>query len=168
MEEPRLRALAVVGAGAHAAAGRHADDDVGLLAPAPVDFGQVVDDLVESTGHKIAELHFHHGLLAGDGQSKGGSHDGRFAEWRVAHAFLAKGVHKTVGHLEHPAVGADVLAHEHEVRMFFHAQAQPFGDGVDEPHVPLASFRSVGQTVGRARGKPVVQFFPSVGLHHGL
>ena len=76
VEEPSLGALAVVRPGADPAACGHAHDDVGLLAPTPMDLGEVVDDLVEAARHKVAELHLDHGLLAGNRQPEARTHNG--------------------------------------------------------------------------------------------
>ena len=139
MEEPCLRALAVVGSGPDAASGGHADDHIGRLSPPPMDFGEIVDDLVEATRHKVAELHFHHRLLAGDGQPQSRAHNGGLAKGSVPHASLAKGVDKPIGDLEDAPVGSNVLAHQHQVGVLFHAGAKALRDGVDE-----AKFSSLG------------------------
>ena len=168
MEEPRLGALAVVGACAHTAPCRHSDDDVRSLSPTPVNLCEVVDDLVEATSDEVAELHFHHGLLAGDRQTEAGADDGRFAQRGVAHALLSEGVHKSIGHFEDAAVRSDVLSHEYKAWMFLHACTQPFGDGVDEPHFTVTSVRDFLEALGRFWGVTVVEFFRGVCLDGGL
>ena len=168
VEEPRLGALAVVGACAHAAPCRHPHDNVRSLSPTPVDLGEVVDDLVEAAGDEVAELHFHHGLLAGNRQAKASADDGRFAQRSVAHTLLAKGVDEPIGHFEDTAVRADILAHEHEAWMLLHACAQPLRDGVDEPHLTVTSIGCLFQSLRCSWSKAVVQFLRGVRLDLGL
>ena len=102
---------------------------------------EVVDDLVEAACHKVAELHLDHGLLAGNRQPEPCTHNGRFAQRGVSDAAFAELVHESVGDFEHTAIGADVLPHEHEVGMAFHAGPQSLGDGVDEPQFPAVGLR---------------------------
>ena len=161
VEKPRFCGLAVERSGPHVSARRHADDYVGLLAPAPVDFGEVVDDLVEADRDEVAELHLHHGFLAGNAQAQGRANNGRFAQWRVAHAFFAKSLHKSVRHFEHAPVLGDVLPHEHKLWKSLHGLPHAFTDGVDQPQIPNAFRRQLG--FGGPLGcwhwrKPVPQF----------
>lgn len=132
VEEPGFGALGVERAGGDAAAGGHADDDVSGSAPAPVDFGQIVDNLIESTRHEIAELHFDHGLAAGNRQAQRGADDRRLAQGRVADAVLAEAVDEALGDLEDAAVLGDVLAHQDEAGVGVEGFGEALGDGVDQ------------------------------------
>ena len=161
MEKPRFCGLAVERSGPYVSARRHADDYVGLLSPAPVDFGEVVDDLVEADRDEVAELHLHHGFLAGNAQPQGGTYNGRLTQRCVAHAFLAKSLHKSVRHFEHAPVLGDVLPHEHKLWKSLHGLPHAFTDGVNQPQIPSAFRRQLG--FGGPLGcwhwrKPVPQF----------
>jgi hypothetical protein len=66
MEKPSLVGLGMEGSRSYACTRGHSDDDVGVLAPAVVDFCKVIDDLVEADGDEIGKLHFDHGLVTFD------------------------------------------------------------------------------------------------------
>ena len=144
----------------------HAHDDIRILTPAPVNLGEVVDDLVEPASDKVTELHFHHGLLARDGQAQARAHDGRLAQWRVSNALLTEGVDKPIRHLEHASIRADVLPHKYQIGVLLHACSQALGDGVDEAKLSFATVWRDMQALGRAGRKSIVQFFKGVG-HNG-
>ena len=123
------------GARRNASTGRHPHHHIGILSPAPVELGEVVDDLVESAGHKVGELHFHHGLRSGDRQPEPRAHNGTLAEWCVADAVFTEQVDESIGHLEHAAVGSDVLAHQDQFGVALHGLTKAFGHRVDEPQL---------------------------------
>ena len=65
MEEPRLVGLTVEWTGCDPRSSRHAHDHIRVLSPAPMELGQIVDDLVESAGHEVGELPLDQGLGPG-------------------------------------------------------------------------------------------------------
>src|SRR5690606_17228238 len=127
MEKPAFRTLGMKGTGRGAGTGRHADNDVRRLPPAPMDLGQVVHDLVEPLRDKVCELHFNHRLHAPDGKAQRGPHHGRFTQWRIAYALRAKLLQEAFCDFKHTTITPDILAHKHELRISFHALAQPCG-----------------------------------------
>ena len=70
-----------------------------------------IDDLVESHGDEIAELHFHHGFFIGDAQAESGTDDGGFAERCIPNPILAETLHKPFGDFEHASIVSDILSH---------------------------------------------------------
>ena len=132
MDKPRFVALRMKWASCRARASRHAHHNICFLAPAPVHFGQIIDNLIETNTHEIGKLHLYHCLHARNAQAQTGANDGRFAKWCVAHAVFAKSGNKAFGNFKSATVFGDILPHEHELRMLLHGHAQTVLNGVDE------------------------------------
>src|SRR5688572_14170078 len=120
MEKPGLGALAVKWSGPDTCPCGHAHHHIGGLGPTIMALGHIVDDLVETTGHKIGELHFNNGLVTHDGESVTRSKYGGFGDGGISDTSLAELLVKIFGDLKHTAVFCYVLTHEHGVGKFFH------------------------------------------------
>jgi len=107
--------------------------------PAPL--RQVVADLGDALAHEIGELHLHHGLHALDAEAERRAQDRALAQGCVAHAPFPEPLHEAFRDLERTAVFGDVLAHEHQVRMPFHALGKPLLDGVDHARFATTGIR---------------------------
>src|SRR5579884_3944613 len=94
----------------HACAGGPADHQRYSRAPAVVDFGGHVHNLVEPAGDEIHELHLRHRTHTHQCRAHGSPHDGGFANGGVDDSFLAEPLQHSGGHFERAAVSADVLA----------------------------------------------------------
>src|SRR6478672_6950502 len=120
MYKPGFIALAVKGPCTNPATRRHAYHNVRLLAPAVMDLGQVINDLVKTYCNKIRKLHFHHALESFETQSECRTHNGTFTQWRIPHPTLAKFLYKSFRDLEGPAIFSNVLTHQHKIFMLLH------------------------------------------------
>src|SRR5690606_26711428 len=113
--------------GTRAAAGGHTDHHVRMLSPTPVQLRQVVDDLVETAGDEVGELHFHHTLESAEAQAQANADNGAFAKRRIAHAVPAEFIQKALCDLENAAVIGNVLPHQDQVGVPAHGFAQSVG-----------------------------------------
>ena len=123
MREPGFIALGVERACAHACPCWHAYHHIGILAPAVMYLGQVIDDLIKAHRYEIGELHFHHAFKTLYAQAQCGAHDSTFAQRRVAHALAAILLHHAFCNLERAAIFGYILTHKHQVRIAVHALA---------------------------------------------
>ncbi len=137
--EQRLRRLAVVLDGADSARVRDADDDgqLDLAQRAGVHLGELRDDLVVGREDETVELDLHDRPVAAQGETDRGADDAGLRERRVHHPVGAEVLGQAVGHAEHPAEGADVLAHEHDLLVALQGLAHARVDRLGERH-PLA------------------------------
>jgi len=132
MEKPGFVGLGVKRACGRTGTGWHADDDIGLLSPAVMNFSEVVHDLVETHAHKVCKLHLDHGFVAFDREAKACADDGAFAKWGIAHSIASELGFEAIGNFENSSIFSDVLTHEDQVRIFFHGLTEPIADGIDE------------------------------------
>ena len=115
--EPRLGVLAVIRAGVAQAAPRHAHDHRHFAAPAIADLRGVVDELIESGGDEIVELHFADRPQPGQRGADAHAEHGAFGERRVADA-IAVLLEQRAQQQERVAVlAADVLAVDEHARI---------------------------------------------------
>ena len=117
--KPSFRRLAMKRSGNHACARRHANHQISLLAPAVVKFCRLVADLGHGLRHKIAELHFNHGLKALDRKPYARTYDRRFTQRRVANSVCSVAIHEAFCGLKYPAVFGDILTHEYQIFVAF-------------------------------------------------
>ena len=99
--------------------GWHADDDIGSLSPAVMNFGQVIYDLVKTDSRKIGKLHFHNRLISFQGKSQCGTYDGTFTKWRIAHPFSSEFFQKTFSNLKGTSIFRNILAHQDQIILLF-------------------------------------------------
>ncbi len=144
MGEPSLVALAVERTRRHTRTRRHADDHIGPLSPAVMDLRKIVAYLGHPFGNEIGKLHLHHGLHALHGEPEPCADNGRFAKRCIAYPLGSVTLLQTFGGLEHTPVGPDVLAHENKFRMRLHGLIQCLRDGIQQAHLPFASFGRLG------------------------
>ena len=133
MGKPGLVALRMEWPCTHAATGRHTNDNIGICAPAIVEFRQVVDDLVKTTGHKIGKLHFHHGFITFQAKSERCTHDGRFTKRGIPDPPFPKFFGKTIGYFKHAPIIRYVLSHQNEIVVPLHGSAEAVRDSINEP-----------------------------------
>ena len=115
--EPRLGVLAVVRTGIAQPAPRHPHHHRHLAAPPVADLGGVVDQLVETGGHEIVELHLADRPLAGQRRADTHAEHRAFGQRRVEDA-IAELLEQRPQQQERVAVGAaDVLAVDEDARI---------------------------------------------------
>ena len=153
MGKPSLVRLGVKRPRTYPGPGRHTDHNAGFLTPAIMDFGQIVDDLIEATGHKIRKLHFDHGPLACDGKAQSSANNRRFAERGVANPARPVTLHQSLGGFENPTVRAYILTHEDQSRVPFHGLIKAFTHRVHQTQFPLVIRRPNHGLVVRRWGR---------------
>ena len=114
------RAELVAGALRHAHHQRHLD----LAAEHVADRRRVVDDLVHRQQREVDRHELDDGAQAGHRRADAHADDRVLGDRRVAHALLAELLEQAGGDLEGAVEDADVLAHEHDVRVALHLLAQ--------------------------------------------
>ncbi len=97
-----------------------------------MELGQRGGDLVVRGEDEAVELDLHHGAVAAHSHADRGAHDAGLGQRGVDHASLAKVLVEAVGHAEHTAKGADVLAHEHDLGVAVHRGPQARIDGAGQ------------------------------------
>ena len=130
--EPRLRVLAVEGAGAQAAIARRADHPRHRCAPAVVVGGGELDDAVKATRNKVGELHLDY--RPHPHQRHAGAHadEGVLAHGSVEDAFGRVFVGKRLGHFEGAAEGSGhILAEDDHLRIARQFYIERLGDRGD-------------------------------------
>src|SRR5688572_20041142 len=132
MEEPCFVALRMEGTSGCTRTGRHANNHIGILPPTPVRFREIIYNLVKTFGYEICELHFDHGLHSFNREAETSSNNSRLANRRVAHPFLPELFNKTFRYLKNASVFCNILSHQHEVVVLFHALSQTIADRIDK------------------------------------
>ena len=132
----RFDRVGVVLGGAHTAAvgSAHGDRAVEAAPTAVAHARQLPDDLVIRLRAEARELDLGHGHESGHRQADARADDGRLRDRRVEHAGVAEPFEQTVGHAEHPAVVADVLADQDDALVAGHLRGQRVVDGCEHRH----------------------------------
>jgi hypothetical protein len=120
--------------GADAPAKRDAHDDrqLDVAERAGSHLGDRADDVVERRIDEPIELDLHDGPVAPQRQPDRRPHDPRLGQRRVDDPVLAEVLLQALGHPEHPAELADVLAHEDHLGVAFHRRPHAAGDPLRE------------------------------------
>jgi hypothetical protein len=119
---------------ADAAAERDPDHQWHLLPAArtEVQLRDLADDLVVRRVDEAVELDLAHRPIATEREADRRTDDPGLGERRVDHAILAEVLLQAVGHAEHAAELADVLAHDEHLGIVFHGAAQCGVDGLGQ------------------------------------
>ena len=119
VEVQRLPGVRVRRAELMAGALRHAHDErhLDLAAEHVADRCGVVDDLVHRQQREVDRHELHDRAQAGHRRADAHADDRVLGDRRVAHALLAELLEQAGGDLERAVEDADVLAHEHDVRV---------------------------------------------------
>ena len=146
--------LGCVYAGAH---GRADHQRAGDAPPRPVpEPTRVVHDLVHGWVYKAEELDLGDQAHSLRRHADGHPADQSFREWCIQNTLRPEARLKSVGGAEHAAVGADVLADYHHIRIFLERAGKGHGDGADQgnlSHVRLLRSSRAGGRAGRARSR---------------
>jgi hypothetical protein len=92
----------------------------------------VVGDLVEGRIDEAHELDLGDDLQPLGGHADGHARDHALGERRVLHAIASEALLQTRRGPEHAAIGADVLADEHDIRVARHLRGKRHVDRVDQ------------------------------------
>src|SRR5581483_1640599 len=97
--------------------------------PAIPALGGEIDDLIETAGDEVGELHLGHGAQTHEARADGRTDNRGFGNRRIHYALVAEFLQKSGGHFERAAVGSDVLSYEEDIGVALHFFPQSFANG---------------------------------------
>ena len=115
MKEPCLVALRMEWPCTHTCTRGHAHHYVGVLSPAPVRLGEVIDNGIKARRYKISKLHFNHALYSFHTHPQSSAQNARLAQRRISHPVFSELIYEAIGYFKHAAVFSYVLPHDYQV-----------------------------------------------------
>ena len=132
MKKPGLIGLGMERACGNSRARGHSNDHIGFLSPSVMDFCQVIHNLIEPYRDKVCKLHLHHGFITFYGKPQCRPDNGTFAKWRISHPISTKFIFESISNFKCPTIGANILAHQNKIGIFFHGLPQSVRNGINE------------------------------------
>src|SRR5690554_931287 len=93
---------------------RRPDSYINRWAPSVMRLGQIIHNLVKSTGNKIGKLHFYNGFITVERKAKCRAKRTRFNNGRIPDSLFSEALRKSFCYFKNPAVFGNILPHNKE------------------------------------------------------
>ncbi len=130
MRKPGLITLRMKGPSPHTCSRRHSNYYRGRLAPAIMNFSQVIYNLIKPHRNKIGKLHFHHTGDSLECETNRNAYYGTFAQGCISNPMIAKFSGEPFRYFKCTPIFGNILTHQYQFRISFHALPERFADGI--------------------------------------